>query len=454
MNGVSSSLSEGSVVPTLVLTQIRCPRQVCVTEASSGAGKLPCVAATGRTVPSQVTLERSFVFAHMAHRFVARSSFGGCAARVRGSSGGGSGSAGLLSSGHAQVRHGDCGRTSGAAPAPDAPWHHRPGKRARSLDAFPTIAENDALRRRSLMVSKSITSFARFPERRPAGVVPAGDGSLDVDQLWVCWGLRCGFSRTQLLQHIADHAISDSGRRRFLLHSDHDGRTWVTVAAPLRRMPRRHRRGAHRRSPPPRGSAVDKPVSRPSHISVSSEDDFVDDADVSADIPGLHEEDPAGDSADPDFPCEDAVPGDLDQDVKLEHEVKTEETLVDDCSLAPTVLDVGSQTCKDEPQDSKEDTMPSAQVFSQSVPSLSPVSTVDSRSSTPPPGQTLDFREDSPSPPFNVSLASKQLGCPDPSPTSSPYLLFLALLPTPFFFFLPHTASPRLSLHARISSPG
>ena len=78
-----------------------------------------------------------------------------------------------------------------------------------------------------------------------------------------------------------------------LLHSDHDGRTWVTVAAPLRRMPRWHRRGAHRRSPQQRRSAVDKPVSRPSHISVSSEDDFADDADVSADIPGLHEEDPA-----------------------------------------------------------------------------------------------------------------------------------------------------------------
>ena len=328
----------------------------------------------------------------MAHRFVARSSLGdfrGCGARVRGSSGGGSGGAGAFSSGHAQVRHSDGGRSSGAVPAPDAPWHHRPGKRARSLDAFPTIAENDALRRRSLMVSKSITSFARYPERRPAGVVPAGDGSLDVDQLWVCWGRRCGFSRTQLLQHIADHAISDKGRRRFLLHSDHDGRTWVTVAAPLRRMPRRHRRGTRRRSPPQRGSAVDKPVFRPSHFSVSSEDDFVDDADVSADIHGLHEEDLAGDSADPDSPSEEAVPGDLEQDVKLEHEVKSEEAPVDDCSLAPTVLDVGSQTCKDEPQDSKEDAMPSAQVFTQSVPSLSPVSTVDSRSLTPPPNFRL-----------------------------------------------------------------
>ena len=304
------------------------------------------------------------------------------------------------------------GLAIGHAPVHDAPWHHRPGKRARSQDAFPSVAEGDALRRRSLMVSKSITSFARYPDRRPAGVVPAGDGSLDVDQLWVCWGRRCGFSRTQLLQHIADHAISDSGRRRFLLHSDHDGRTWVTVAAPLRRMPRRHRRA--------------RPMSRPSHISVSSEDDFVDDdqPDVSADIQGLHEEDPTGDSADPDFRCEDVVSGDLvsDQDVKQENEVKTEKVPVDDGALPPTVLDVGSQSCKDEPQDPKEVAMSSAQVFTQSVPSLSPVSTVDSRALSPPPGQTPDFREDSPSPPFNVTLASRQLGCPDPSPTSSPQL--------------------------------
>ena len=359
----------------------------------------------------------------MAHRFVARSSFasgfahGGSGAHGRGSPGDGprgagafpcgfahrgSGAhgrgssrgsgdslsgAGAFSSGCAHALHRDADPSCGAA----APWRHRPRKRARSLE-FPTFAESDALQRRSLLVSKTITMFARYPDRRPAGVVPAGDGSLDVDQLWVCWGRRCGFSRTQLLQHIADHAISDNGRRRFLLHSDHDGRTWVTVSAPLRRMPRRHRRGTRRRSSSHR--AVDKPVACASHVSISSEDDFDDDAVA----PGLREEDPVGASADRDSPSEEAMPGDLERDVKLESVVKSEETPVDECSLAPTVLDAA---CKSEPQDSKEDAMPSAQVFTQSVPSLSPVSTVDFRGFTPPPGQTPDFREDSPSPPFN-----------------------------------------------------
>ena len=64
--------------------------------------------------------------------------------------GGGSGSAGLLSCGHAQVRRGDCkGLTSGAVPAPDGPWHHHHNVRVLVLlDCFFfTIAENDALRR-------------------------------------------------------------------------------------------------------------------------------------------------------------------------------------------------------------------------------------------------------------------------------------------------------------------
>ena len=118
------------------------------------------------------------------------------------------------------------------ASAREAPWHHRPHKRARSLGDFPSLDEGDAFRRRSLLVSKTIANLARYPERRPAGVVPAGGGSLDIDQIWIFWGRRLGFSRSQLLQHIADHALADSGRRRFLLHSDHDGRTWVSVAAP------------------------------------------------------------------------------------------------------------------------------------------------------------------------------------------------------------------------------
>ena len=273
---------------------------------------------------------------------------------------------------------------------------------------FPTVAESDALQRRSLLVSKTVTTFARYPDRRPAGVVPAGDGSLDVDQLWVCWGRRCGFSRTQLLQHIADHAISDNGRRRFLLHSDHDGRTWVTVSAPLRRMPRRHRRGSRHVSSSHR--AVVKPVACASHVSISSEEDFDDDAVA----PDLREEDLVDASAARDSPSDGALPDVLEFDVKLESVVKTEETPVDECSLAPTVLDAASQTCKTEPQFSNEDAMPSAQVFTQSVPSLSPESTVDFRGLSPPPGQTPDFREDSPSHPFNEPPPSTLLSCLDP----------------------------------------
>ena len=118
-----------------------------------------------------------------------------------------------------------------------------PGERARH---FPSLREGEALRRRSLMVSKALTNFARYPERRPVGITPAGDGSLNIDQLWVCWGRHLGLSCDQILQHVADHSIADNGRRWFLLHSDHEGHTWVTVAAPIVRPSRRFRRKPHR----------------------------------------------------------------------------------------------------------------------------------------------------------------------------------------------------------------
>ena len=116
------------------------------------------------------------------------------------------------------------------------------------LAGFPSLGDGAALRQRSLLVSKTVSCFARYPDRRPAGVVPAADGSLD--QIWVFSGRRLRFSRQQLLQHLVEHAIGDSGRRRFLLRSDLEGRTWVSVAEPVRRVPRRHRhrprRGTHR----------------------------------------------------------------------------------------------------------------------------------------------------------------------------------------------------------------
>ena len=124
----------------------------------------------------------------MSHRLVARSSLGGAGHGVPGFAalaGRGSGSHRGPSVNRARGS-GDpvpgsvtpvavkSGLAIGHAPVQEAPWHHRPAKRARSQDAFPTMADSDALRRRSLLVSKSITSFARYPKRRPAGVVPAG----------------------------------------------------------------------------------------------------------------------------------------------------------------------------------------------------------------------------------------------------------------------------------------
>ena len=53
---------------------------------------------------------------------------------------------------------------------------------------FGATLDTAALVRRSVKVSKAITTFARYPERRPAGLAAAEDGSLDVHGVWRCWG--------------------------------------------------------------------------------------------------------------------------------------------------------------------------------------------------------------------------------------------------------------------------
>ena len=70
------------------------------------------------------------------------------------------------------------------------PWLQLPAERARrdrehalGESHFPSLGEGAALHQRSLLVSKTVSGFARYPERRPAGVVLAADGSLDVDHL-------------------------------------------------------------------------------------------------------------------------------------------------------------------------------------------------------------------------------------------------------------------------------
>ena len=273
---------------------------------------------------SPLTFSLPFVFAHMSHRFVARSSladFHGCGARVRGSPPGVARGAGVdpgkLSSDRAPVRHDTGGsskdreHTSGyvhvgtvsdrghAGRRAHSPVFHlrtAPPKRVRrdapgsgaasnndhlaacrpscSLDdsAFPPLDVAAARIKRSLLVSKAISCFARYPDRRPPGLISADDGSLDIHQLWLHWGRRMHLTRRQLLQSITEHTFGSRGRRRFLLRSDEDGRTWVSVSDPGPRFPWNHRRRPRRDShcgP----SASPQVASFPEMILVESDDD-------------------------------------------------------------------------------------------------------------------------------------------------------------------------------------
>ena len=123
-------------------------------------------------------------------------------------------------------------------------------KRARVYEPGSCPPPTPADSRVSLEVSKAITAFARYPHKRPAGLRPDADGSLDINEVWSLWGRFHGVSKHHMLQFIAEHTFHSSGHRRFLLRSDHAGRTRVSVAQRQRpfsqKRHHRHRRAASR----------------------------------------------------------------------------------------------------------------------------------------------------------------------------------------------------------------
>ena len=74
------------------------------------------------------------------------------------------------------------------------------------------------------------------------GLHSDSDGSLDIEEIWKHWGRHHGVSKHHMLQFISEHASSSEGRRRFLLRSDNEGRTWVSVTQSLRHFTTRRRR--------------------------------------------------------------------------------------------------------------------------------------------------------------------------------------------------------------------
>ena len=142
---------------------------------------------------------------------------------------------------HVRVRreHGVSAPGSGAASSND-----RACRPTHLMDdsAFPPPDVAAARSMRSLLVSKAISRFARYPDRRPSGLISADDGSIDMHELWLHWGRHMQHTRQQLSQSITERTFGNRGRRRFLLRSDDVGRTWVSVSGPASRFPRNHRR--------------------------------------------------------------------------------------------------------------------------------------------------------------------------------------------------------------------
>ena len=100
-------------------------------------------------------------------------------------------------------------------------------------------------------VSKALSIFARYSDRRPERLSTSEDGhSLDVDSIWRVWGRHHHPSQQDLLHDITRHAFGDSGQRRFLFTSGEQARKWVTTAAPRTRRQPCYPRLHHRRHLP------------------------------------------------------------------------------------------------------------------------------------------------------------------------------------------------------------
>ena len=80
---------------------------------------------------------------------------------------------------------------------------------------------------------KTVTSFARFSERRPPDLSSAPDGSLDISCIWQHWARKRDINRQDPLLDITCHAFARSGKRRFLLGDGCTNATLFPIPTPL-----------------------------------------------------------------------------------------------------------------------------------------------------------------------------------------------------------------------------
>ena len=139
------------------------------------------------------------------------------------------------------------------------PWHHRPHKRARSLDDVPSLDEGDAIRRRSLWSARR----SRISRVTPSAVV----------QVWYLQAMAAwtstnsyNMSRTTLLLTVVDAGSCCTATTKDELgcQSPHPSDACLDATAVGLAEGLINREDLLRT----------RPVSRPSHIPVSSEDDF------------------------------------------------------------------------------------------------------------------------------------------------------------------------------------
>ena len=78
-------------------------------------------------------------------------------------------------------------------------WTQPPREGTFNLFPHPDAPMHTSLLQRSLRINKAMTTFARFLDRRPAGLAAAEDGSLDIHQIWQHSEHQLNLGRQELL---------------------------------------------------------------------------------------------------------------------------------------------------------------------------------------------------------------------------------------------------------------
>jgi len=116
-------------------------------------------------------------------------------------------------------------------------------------------------------ISRAISSFGRYPEKRPRGLCADETGAFPLEQLMVHWGREHGLKEQDVLEALREHMFADQdgkdGHLRFVIDADQMGNIIVRVPPKRFRRPRTTAPSDQATSEAPVKMATDSPRLEP-----------------------------------------------------------------------------------------------------------------------------------------------------------------------------------------------